>query len=176
VTELSGDAAVAEELRRLREQVASLQAEVGRLAAPPEVEPVPEPEPSFAWLTALEAPGRQRLAVPRVVLEVAFLVAVAVVAALANLEPLVIASVMAGAWLLVALAEWAGSRAERERKALLLAPPPVPVEEPGEDAAWFLPPVEQTLLENGASPDSDTVVAKLPPVAESEQTAERRPA
>ena len=54
-------------------------------------------------------------AVPRLLLEALFLAAVAAGAALANLDPAVIAAVMAGAWLLVALIEWAASRADRRR-------------------------------------------------------------
>jgi hypothetical protein len=111
--------------------------------------------------------------VPRFLLEAAFLVAVAALAAAADLEPLVIVAVMAGAWAIVALAELAAGRADRRRAELMVPPPPAPVAPPPVDAAWFSPPVEQTLLEPGAT-DSDTAVTRLPPPVD-DATAERRP-
>jgi hypothetical protein len=48
---------------------------------------------------------------------------------------------------------------------------------PAADPAWFAPPVEHTILQP-PEPDTsaETGAATLPPLAESEQTAERRPA
>jgi hypothetical protein len=166
---------VAAELRALRDEVAALRAELGAREerAASAAEPNASAPPSFSWLSSLEPPTRRRLVVPRLLLEAAFLVAVAAVAALAELEPLEIAALMGGAWLLVALAEWASSRADRRRDELLYAPPPVAAE-PVADPAWLSPPVEQTMLDGGLAADSETAVARLPPLPEAEQTAERR--
>jgi hypothetical protein len=51
--------------------------------------------------------------VPRLLLEIVFLVAVACLAAVARLDTLYVVALMAGAWALVALAEWAAQRAVR---------------------------------------------------------------
>jgi hypothetical protein len=79
---------------------------------------------------------------------------------------------MVGAWVIVALIEWAASRAERRPEPVVYVPQaPLP---PSSDPAWFSPPVEQTLLDAGA--DGVTAVTRLPPVEdEVESTAERRP-
>ncbi|MGL6279657.1 MAG: hypothetical protein ACRC50_08910, partial [Gaiella sp.] len=131
---------------------------------------------SHAWLSVLEAPERRRPSAPRVLLEGLFLAACAVAAALADLDPVAIAGVMVGAWVLVALIEWAASRADRRREELLLAQPPIPVPvaaPPSVDPAWYSPPVEQTLLDLG---DADaTAITRLPPLADDvEATVEQR--
>jgi hypothetical protein len=169
------------EVHALRAQVAGLQADVRRLEAggfssaadhgwAVEGEPA---ESSLSWISTLEAPLPRRLAVPRLVLEIVFLGLVAVLAVIAELEPAAIVAVMGAAWLLVAFAEWASTRAERRREELLLSSPFAPAQAPVSDPAWFAPPVEHTILQ---TPDEDTGAATLPPLAESEQTAERRPA
>jgi hypothetical protein len=169
--------AVASELRRLADQVTALQADVRRLADEPRDVPATRDEgrlaesPSYAWLGSLESPVRRRPTVPRFLLESAFLVAAAALAAAAELEPLLILAVMAGAWAIVALAEVAAGRAERRRELLLLPPAP-PAPAPA-DAAWFSPPVEHTLLDGGISTDSPTAVTRLPPLDEA--TVEQRP-
>jgi hypothetical protein len=173
---------LAEELRTLRAQVAVLQADVRRLEASGlsggdhgwAVDEQPG-EPSLSWISTLEAPSPRRLAIPRLVLEVAFLVLVAVLAVLAELDTAAIVAVMGAAWLLVAFAEWAASRADRRHEELLLAPTFVVQPPPASDPAWFAPPVEHTILQTpDADPGADTGAATLPPLAESEQTAERR--
>ena len=69
---------------------------------------------------------------------------------------------MAGAWVLVALIEWAASRADRRRDAIPMlrrrraARAAARRSRPGS-----CPPVEHTLLE--PAPDSPTAVTKLPP-------------
>ena len=174
-----GTEQLADEVRELRAQVAELQADVRRLDAgglaaehgwAAQGEPV---EPSLSWISTLEAPTPRRLAVPRLVLEIAFLALVAVLSVLAELEPVGIVAAMGSAWLLVAFAELAASRAERRRQELLFAQPFAPPAAPVADPAWFAPPVEHTILQ---TPAEDTGAATLPPLAESEQTAERRPA
>ena len=167
-----GEPDIAAELRALREEIGSLREELGRRSDETKSPEQDAPAPSFSWLSSLEPRAPRRLTVPRLLLEAAFIVAVATVAALAELEPLVIVGVMAGAWALVALAEWAASRADRRREELLYAPPPL-APEPVADPAWFTPPVEQTRLEVPAAAEPETEVTKLPPRVESEQTEER---
>ena len=107
-------------VRELSDQVEALRADVRRLGGPglPASEPgwhdEPTsftPSPSYAWESSVGAPVRRRPAVPRLFLEVLFLIGVATAAAIAELDALVIAGVMAGSWALVALIEWAASRA-----------------------------------------------------------------
>jgi hypothetical protein len=183
--------AVAAELRRLADRIDTLQADVRRVSGPslPPAEPGweddPRPPVSYAWLTSLESPVRRRPAVPRLLLEVLFLAACATAAAIADLDPVAIAAVMAGAWVLVALIEWASSRADRRRDELLSIPPPAPAAPAPADPSWYVPPVEQTMLEGpadqtllptGGAGDSVTAITRLPAPAESEleHTAERR--
>jgi hypothetical protein len=128
------------------------------------------------WISALEVPAPRRPTVPRFLLEVLFLCACAVAAAIAELEALAILGVMVGAWVLVGLIEWAASRADRERDELLYAPPPVPgaPAPPTADPAWFSPPVEHTMLDVGDA--SETAITRLPPrVEDAEVTMEQRP-
>lgn len=174
---------LAAELRALRAQVAGLQADVRRLEAGSFAGAADhgwavegdQAEPSLSWISTLEAPVPRRLAVPRLVLEIAFLALVAVLAVVAELDSAAIVAVMGAAWLLVAFAEWASSRAERRREELLLASPFTVSAPPVADPAWFAPPVEHTILQP-PEPDAsaDTGAATLPPLAETEQTAERR--
>ena len=77
---------------------------------------------------------------------------------------------MIGAWVLVALIEWAASRAEREPAIpVFAAGPPEPARA---DPAWFVPPVEHTLLD-ASGDDPVTAVTRLPPVPPG--TIPRRP-
>jgi hypothetical protein len=151
-------------IRRLSEQVGALQTEVRALdrrsALPASPPPEPVPPGAYAWVDALETPARRRPQLPRVVLEGLFLCAVAAAAAIAELEAVAIAGVMIGAWVLVALIEWAASRAEREPVIPVYALPAP--EAPRADPAWFAPPVEHTLLD---SPGGDplTSVTRLQP-------------
>jgi hypothetical protein len=171
-------------VRELSDRIEALQADVRRLGGPglPQADAVwegdePEPvTPSYAWVSSVSAPVRRRPAIPRLLLEVLFLAAVATAAGVADLEAGAIAGVMAGAWVLVALIEWAAARAERrrdeipafERLPATSAAGPLPP-----DAAWFVPPVEQTLVE---TPESQTAVTLLPPaVQDIDATVERPP-
>jgi hypothetical protein len=165
-------------LARLEEQVAALRDDVRRLAAPTALPAppadTPVPPAAYAWLGALDPPVRRRPQVPRLLLEGLFLAAAATVAAVAELDAVAIAGVMIGAWVLVALIEWAASRADRRPDPALYAPPPV-APAPTTDPAWFSPPVEQTLID-AAEADNVTEVTRLPPADdEVETTAERRP-
>ncbi len=167
-------------IRRLSEQVGALQTEVRALdrrsALPPSPASEPVPPGAYAWVDALETPARRRPQLPRVVLDGLSPGAVGAGAAIAELDAVAIAGVMIGAGVLVALLEWAASRAERE--------PVIPVyaaaapEAPRADPAWFAPPVEHTLLDSPAG-DSVTAVTRLPPAPtgdDPEATVEQRPA
>ena len=192
-----GDDGVAQELRSLAAQVVSLQADVRRLESAPlphdtgggwDDEPGPAAAPaSFGWISALEAPRRARVRIPRLPLELAFLGGAAALAGFAHLRPLVIAGVMGGAWLIVVLAEGAGSRGDRLRHRLLFEAPAFAPQPEADvvraDPTWFTPPVEHTLLtrpSSPAAPEEQTTIAKLPSVldtdlVDAETTAERRP-
>lgn len=164
------EAELAQVVRELADRIEALQADVRRLGGPglPSAEPgwsdedaLPAATPSYAWVSSIGAPVRRRPGVPRLLLEVVFLAAAATAAALAELDAPVIAGVMAGAWVLVALIEWAASRADRRRNVIPMLAPVAPPEPLPADPAWFVPPVEHTLLEPAA--DSPTAITKLPP-------------
>jgi len=119
---------------------------------------------SGAWVRSLDAPSYRRLSIPWLALEIAFLVGVAVLTVVADFDPPVIAGVMALAWVVVALAEWAASRSARRSHALrygTFSPTPPAT---GEDPSWLEPPSERTALDLG-EPDAGTVV-RLPPGAD----------
>ena len=117
-----------EQLARLEEQLTELHAEVRRLgvATSLPIDPVDAPSSpaAYAWLGALEAPVRRRPQVPRLLLEGLFLAAAAAAAAIADLDAVAIAGVMVGAWVLVALIEWAASRADRRQELALVCARP----------------------------------------------------
>jgi hypothetical protein len=98
--------------------------------------------------------------VPRLLLEVVFLVAVAVGVAVAELETVEIVAVMAVSWALVAVAEVAAARADRRRAEAVYGPYPLVSGYPS-DASWFAPPVERTALDLTANESPPP--AKLPP-------------
>jgi hypothetical protein len=162
-------------IRELSARVGNLQAEVHTLRAggqslPPAAEPAGWDDQRgggadpLTWVSALDAPSARSPAVPRLLLEIVFLVAVAVAAAIAELGVGEIVAVMAIAWILVALAEWAGARAAQRRADAVYAP--LPGLTPGypTDPSWFAPPVERTVLEV-VDPGEDTQT-KLPPPGE----------
>jgi hypothetical protein len=179
---------VARELHALGAQIASLQTEVRRLqganAALPSADSAgwePDPPASFQWLSSLDAPRRAAVRVPRLPFELAFLGGAAALAGAAHLRPVEIAGVMGGAWVIVALAEWAGSHADRLRHQLMLAAPArdEALEPVSPDPAWFSPPVEHTLLtrpggQSGA--EQETAVGRLPSASDPETTVVRRSA
>ena len=166
---------VAETLARLEEQVAALHEELRRIG--PGTLPPGADAPisgSYAWVSALDSPVRRRPQVPRLLLEALFLGAAAAAAAIADLDAIALAGVMIGAWVLVALIEWAASRADQRQELPVYAP--LPAVPPGADPAWFTPPVEQTLLDTSGG-DNVTEVTRLPPrLDDPESTIEQRPA
>jgi hypothetical protein len=146
-------------VRALATQVGGLQDELQMLRAQPRSLPVPDEErpgwddrmpaqrESAPWVRSLDTPKLRRAAVPWLGLEIAFLVAVAILAAVAGLSAPAVVAVMVGAWLLVALAEWTAARAERRDDALVygtITPSSTPL---SQDPSWFDPPVERTALE-----------------------------
>ncbi len=97
---------------------------------------------------------------PWLLLEILFLVAVAVLCAVAGLDAPVIAGVMVAAWLLVAVAEWLASRAERQRQAFVYGVgAPIATSAP-EDRSWFASNGDDTLLD---APSAERQPARLPP-------------
>jgi len=190
------DEALAHELHQLGEAVAALRDEVRRnvgATLPYDDEAGWDdgvPASAHSWVSALATPQRATVRLPRLPFELAFLAAAAVLAGVADLRPIEIAAVMALAWVIVALAEWAGSRGDRLRAQVYLAPiGVVRSPEPAEarpDPSWFTPPVEHTLLTSpeqstaivklppAGEPDESTAVVTLPPADDPETTAERR--
>ena len=176
-TEVSG-ARAEPEARELLEAVRSLAAQVGSLqadlhalrssdaplpAGPSDVhgwdERPPAAQQSPPWVRSIATPEEHRRHVPRLALEIAFLAAVAIVAALARLDALAIVLVMAAAWSLVAVVEWAAAReAAKQETALLRSGLASAVAR--EDAAWFGPPVS---IRTGAGSVSEDTAARLPP-------------
>jgi hypothetical protein len=167
-------------VRGLAAQVGSLQAEVHALrsAAPP-LPSTDAEKPGWddtstalrdggAWVRSLDAPTLRRAPIPWLGIELAFLVAVAVLAAVAGFDAPVIVGVMVLAWIVVALAEWAAARSARRRHALAygtFAPAPAPPALP-EDPSWLEPPAERTALD--LATDSESTMTRLPPPAAAE--------
>lgn len=164
----------AERVRELETVAADLRAELKTLRAeraapppPPRVEHESWPGTGFApspdWIAAVPAPMPRVPTVPRIALEAGFLLLVGLLAGLANLSATRIVVVMAAAWALVALAEWAAA-AKRHRWHLDEI---APAAEPGDAAAsestgpWAAPVVEATVVDESES-ESKTVVTTLP--------------
>jgi hypothetical protein len=161
-------------LQELSTQVRSLQDDVQALRAETRALPSDEADrPGWdegtpvvvregpAWVRSVDSPRARGLAVPWLLLEILFLVAVASLCAVAGLDAPVIAGVMVAAWLLVALGEWLVSRAERERHTLVFgssaAPPVASVTD---DRSWFAANGDDTLLD---LPSAERPPARLPP-------------
>jgi hypothetical protein len=161
---------VLDAIRELSARVGGLQTDLNALRA--QEHPLPpganaqgwdgRPEGSrdtLAWVRDLESPGSRRANVPWLLLEITFLAAVAVGAAVADLQWVAVVGLMAGAWALVALLEWTAARSARRRAQAVYAPVGAYVEGFASDPSWFAPPIERTVLDAG---DLDTG-AKLPP-------------
>ena len=161
-------------VRALATQVGELQAELQTLRAQTRPLPAsdgerpgwddraPAQRDSAAWVRSLDSPKARRAAVPWLALEIVFLVAVAALAAVAGLDAPVVVGVMVGAWLLVAVAEWASAQAASRGDALVydsVAPGAAGLPE---DPSWFEPPIERTSLE--IADVGETTAARLPPV------------
>jgi hypothetical protein len=159
-------------LRALATQVESLQADVQALRSEARGLPAGESDrhgwdesapvvrEGTAWIRSVDSPRPRGLAIPWLALEIVFLVAVAVLAVVADLEPYAIGAVMLGAWALVALGEWLVARSVREQQVLVYrggttvgAPTP-------DDTAWFRTNGDDMLLD---APSTERPPARLPP-------------
>jgi hypothetical protein len=160
-------------VRALAAQVGSLQEEVVALRQEARVLPATDGErpgweeasheaavrESPAWVRSVDSPGARRIAVPWLLLEIVFLVAVAVLAAVADLDAPVIAVLMVVAWLLVALAEWALARGAMREHALVYGAAEPPLPGVPDDPLWFDADTDDTSLEVAG----DRTAARLPP-------------
>lgn len=191
-------AAFAERVRELESVAGELRAELKALRSERPVPASPGPPrfahedwpadpglphtgfaPSPDWVGAVPPPLARAFAVPRLALEGAFLLAVALLAGIADLRAAWIVLLMAAAWALVALAEWAAA-AKRGRWRLDEIAPPLAV--PGTVAdttgPWDMPVVGATAIAAApAASESNTIVAKLPadPAGEAELEPEPAP-
>ncbi len=128
------------------------------------------------WVAAVPPPLARGFAVPRLALEAAFLLLVALFAGLADLTAAWIALVMVAAWALVVLSEWAAA-AKRERWRLDEIAPPLEAQANETTGPWDMPVVEATAVAAGPDPESKTIVTKLPAdPAEEQPEAELEPA
>jgi hypothetical protein len=167
--------AVADELRA---ELRSLRAERARPSRFDDEHWPVEPRANLSpdWVAAVPPPQLRSFAVPRLVLEGAFLLLVALCAGLADLSTEWIVLVMAVAWTLVVLSEWAAA-AKRAHWRLEEIPPPLEAGAADTTGPWDMPVVEATVVEAGPDPESKTMVTKLPAdPADSEDGAEPPPA
>ena len=113
------------------------------------------------WVAAVPPPLTRGFTVPRLVLEAAFLLLVALFAGLADLSTEWIVLVMVAAWTLVVLSEWAAA-AKRARWHLDEIAPPLAAPSADTTGPWDMPVVEATVVESSPDPESKTIVTKLP--------------
>jgi hypothetical protein len=182
-------AAFADRVRELESVASELRAELKAVraerTAPPRYEDEDWPAergltnaglaPSPDWVAAVPPPFARHPAAPRLIAEISFLLVVAILAGLADLSAAWIVLVMAVAWALVVLTEWAAA-AKRSRWHLEEIAPPVDASKPAAETTgpWDMPVVEATVVESGPDPESKTIVAKLP--VEPEAIPETKPA
>lgn len=159
-------------VRALSEEVGGLQAELQALRSQSRSLPIPgtdapgwedrppAPLQSPAWVRSLDSPSFRGPAIPRLGLEIVFLLAVAVVCAIARLDTPAIVGVMGLAWGLVALTEWLAARRARQREELAYASLRHGTIY-AEDPSWFGPPLERGELD--AADEPGETATKLPP-------------
>jgi hypothetical protein len=146
------------ELHALRHDSRSLPSSDGERPGWEEGQPVARESP--VWVRSVESPGRRGLAIPWLVVELLFLVAVAVLSAAADLEAPVIAAVMVVAWLLVVVGEWVASRGAHRERALVYGSGAPPSSLP-DDPTWFGTSANADDTALGVAADDRT--ARLPP-------------
>ena len=159
-------------VRALSAQVGSLQDDVHALRAEAHSLPAGEPDrhgwdegapgvrEGTAWVRSVDSPRPRGIAIPWLLVEILFLVAVAVLCAVAGLDAPVIVAVMLGAWALVALAEWLVSRAELEQYAFAYRTGSPITRSLPDDRSWFDSNGDDTLLDMSSAERPPT---RLPP-------------
>lgn len=164
-------AAFADRVRELEDVASELRAELRSLRAErsaprtpradPEQWPVDPGEASPDWVASVPAPLVRADPIPRLVLEGAFLLLVALFAGLADLSVAWIVLVMALAWALVVAGEWAAAVRRAHWRLDEVAPP---LGEPAAETTgpWDMPIVEATVVEAGPDAESQTIVTRLP--------------
>ena len=171
-------------VRALSVQVGGLQAELRALRAETRELPSAADAPGWdsaqparreksQWMRSLDRPGSRQPAVPRLLLEVLFLAAVAAAAAIAELEPAVVVAVMAVSWGLVAVAEWLAVQSARRHAEMSAMPLAGTSSIFADDPSWFAPPIERTAveapvdsrdeIEDTAHGDEPMAAPRLPP-------------
>ena len=113
-----------------------------------------------AWVRSVDSPRARGIAVPWLLLESLFLVAVAVLCVVAGLDAPAIAGVMIAAWALVALGEWFVARADRERRTFVYGAGVPTAPSMADDRSWFASNGDDTLLD---APSAERPPARLPP-------------
>jgi hypothetical protein len=149
--------ALQSEVTALRQEAHVLPSDGGERPGWDDGRPVIRESPH--WVRSVDSPSSRRVAVPWLLLEILFIVAVAVLAAVAGLDVPAIAGVMLGAWLLVALIEWATARSQVREQALIYGSTVVQAGLP-DDPRWFDAAGSGTALD--AATD-DRVTTRLPP-------------
>ena len=126
------------------------------------------------WLPQYSAHERVRPGPPEAVFrwaaEACFVIAAPVVASVADLRPLWIFAAAAGAFLIVAIAEWAASRERDVLPAAAAVPAPAPAA-PAEEEPTPLPPTPEPV----AVVVSEATEWSLPPAEEPEEPEEPEP-
>jgi len=113
------------------------------------------------WIGAVPPPLRRPTEAPRLALEGAFLVLVALLAGLADLNATWIVIVMASAWALVALSEWAAAAKRAGWRLEEVAAPASAGSVDESTGPWDMPVVHATVVEAPDESESHTVIAKL---------------
>jgi hypothetical protein len=145
------------ELHALRQEGRALPSDNGERPGWDEGRPLVRESPS--WVRTVDSPRSRGLAVPWLLLEILFLIAVATLAAVAGLDAPAIAALMVGAWLLVALAEWVAARGAMRERALVYGTTAPQVGLP-DDPSWFDTDGAETALDLAAR---DRTTTRLPP-------------
>jgi hypothetical protein len=145
------------EVNALRHEAHTLPSDNGEHPGWDDSRPVIRESPS--WVRSVDSPSSRRVAVPWLLLEILFIVAAAVLTAVAGLDAPAIAAVMVGAWLLVAAVEWATARSEVREQALIYGSAAVQAGTPN-DPKWFDTVGSDTALDVAAD---DHTATRLPP-------------
>jgi len=116
--------------------------------------------PSPDWVASVPPPLLRPFAVPRIALESAFVLAVALLAGLADLDPVWIVLVVAAAWLLVVLSEWAAAAKRARWRLDEIAASVAPDDDDADERTgpWSMPVVEATAVEPADDSESHTVI------------------